>query len=461
MSDAFRKSVPARTSAVVALYETQCKAKLYKTLGFTSDGLPNSYALTVAAFDRLRAKNIWYEWYPEIMDVFIRYNVSTVDDDGEAIPQDEWCPTILFQPADWNKPVTRYDPSQDPPFVEWVWSRLALPSLTFKNTLDKQVNLVIKSGDSHSKDIVNEAIIAQVPAQESVTVTPTDIGAVLHAGDVLVAVDNEDNVMNRYLLDTVNTEIEITQTDDVNIVEDEKYTKQLQRKVKLRGSRDWSTRRRYLNNIRTPEHLPHFTEKGFKHLPMPKEICDYVTQYHKETILQGKNRKESFPKDGTQINAKEIPTYLAHIPGDKKWWIGEILQPLMEEWSGQKLKYSTIYGMREYVKGAVLKTHCDRVETHIISTILHIHHDPPDVPWPIEVVSWDGKRHYIEDEPCTMTFYESASLIHGRPSTYNGTSWTNAFLHYKPVDWKGYRFTSDNKLITPTDEIALVDWVYG
>ena len=449
------QSVPARTPAVIGLYETPCKSKLYQ-LGFTARGLPNSYALTLAVFDRLKASDIWYKWYPEIMDLFIRYNVSTTE------PLSSWCPTILFQPADWSHPVIPYNPSIDPPFVEWVWSHLAINELTFKNTLDKPINLVMKAADSHSNNIVSEAVLAQLAAHETKTLNPSEVGAVLHAGDTIVAVDDSDTVINRYLLDTVASSYDIVQSNDPQIIDDAKYKQMMNEKVKLRDNRDWSTRRRYLNNIKTPQFMPSFTSKGFKYMKMPQDVCSYLKEFHRETILvNNKKRAEGFPKDGTQINVREIATFMAHIPPNKKQWIGTVLQPLMEEWSGTKLKYSTIYGMREYRKGAVLKTHCDRVETHIISAILHIYHEPIDEPWPIEVTSWDGKRYHIEDDICTMTFYESAKLIHGRPSTYNGTSWVNAFLHYRPTDWKGYTFTPDNKLITPTDEVPLVDYVYG
>eukprot|EP00486_Rosalina_sp_Unknown_P004646 CAMPEP_0201570378 /NCGR_PEP_ID=MMETSP0190_2-20130828/12608_1 /ASSEMBLY_ACC=CAM_ASM_000263 /TAXON_ID=37353 /ORGANISM="Rosalina sp." /LENGTH=334 /DNA_ID=CAMNT_0047993853 /DNA_START=117 /DNA_END=1118 /DNA_ORIENTATION=- len=334
MSDAFRYSKPARTPAVIGLYETQCKEKLYREYGFTSQGLPNSYALTLAVFDRAKASNIWYEWYPEIMDLFGRYNLSTTNEDGSPIPMNDWCPTVLFQPADWNKPVIKFNPSTDGSFVQWVWSHLAIEEITFRNTLDKQVNLVIKSSDEHSKDMVNEAVLAQIPAGESTTLTPTEIGTTLHGGDTIVIVDGEDNVINRYLLNTVDLEIDITQTNDKQITDEKKYQAKMDNAVKLRNSRDWSTRRRYLNNIRTPPFMPHFTEMGFKYMEkMPQDICDYLKQYHKETILIGnKKRVEGFPKDGTQINTREIPTYMAHIPPDKKQWIGQVLQPMMEEW---------------------------------------------------------------------------------------------------------------------------------
>ena len=49
--------------------------------------------------------------------------------------------------------------------------------------------------------------------------------------------------------------------------------------------------------------MPSFTPTGFKYFErMPEEICEYLTQFHKETILEGKKQKvEGFPKDGTQI----------------------------------------------------------------------------------------------------------------------------------------------------------------
>eukprot|EP01084_Bolivina_argentea_P138093 243197_1 len=377
LSDAFKKSVPARTPAVVALYETECKNKLYQEFKYSNGGLPDSMSLILTAFDRKSAKNIWYDWMPEIMDVFIRYNLSTIDEHNNVIdnsPKSQWCPTVLWQPADWNKPTESFNPSIDGPFKQWVWTHLVVEDITFINNFDKQINLIMKMGDSHDKDIVNEMIVAQIPRKQSITINSQQIGFILHAGDTIHAVDNEDNIINRYVLDTVTKEIEIVQTEKNEFLEDGRYTKYMAHILKLRNNRDWSTRRRYLNNIRTPQHIPTFTETGFKNMAMPKELCDYLQEYHKESI--GKKRKEGFPKDGTQINAREISTFMMHIPPDKKMWIGGLLQPMMEEWSGVKLKYSTIYGLREYIKGAVLKTHCDRVETHVVSVILHVHHEP-------------------------------------------------------------------------------------
>ena len=260
-------------------------------------------------------------------------------------------------------------------------------------------------------------------------------------------------------MDSIIRSISIRITRDENIISDEKFSSKLNNDHNLLLRRNWSTRRRYLNNIKSPPLMPQFTDLGFKHTKAPKEICDYVTNfYHSQ---KNKKRAESFPLDGTQINVREIPTYMMHIPGDKKRWIANVMQPILSEWSGIALKYSTMYGLREYTQGAVLKGHIDRIETHIISAIIHITHSPHNISWPLEVVSWDGERYYINDTDCDMVFYESSKLIHGRPMAYEGDSWINAFLHFRPDPWEGYTFTPQNVVKTPNAEVPLVDFIYG
>merc|ERR1719403_802459 len=128
---------------------------------------------------------------------------------------------------------------------------------------------MIRSGDAHSAQMVNEAVLAQLGPEESITLDAETLGgAVLHAGDVIVAVDDADAVLNRYVLDAVTaTSAEgyvISESTDKDVIDDGKFAAARKAKRQLRDSRDWSTRRRYLNNIRTPLHMPAFTESGFK-----------------------------------------------------------------------------------------------------------------------------------------------------------------------------------------------------
>ena len=69
------------------------------------------------------------------------------------------------------------------------------------------------------------------------------------------------------------------------------------------------------------------------------------------------------------------------------------LLELHEEWSGMKLRETSAYGVRLYQNGSSLVMHHDRIETHVISSIVHIAHqyDNDSVPWPIQIEDHDGK----------------------------------------------------------------------
>ena len=48
------------------------------------------------------------------------------------------------------------------------------------------------------------------------------------------------------------------------------------------------------------------------------------------------------------------------------------LKPMHEEWSSTKLKASNAYGLRIYRPGNTLTMHTDKLETHVISAIVHV-----------------------------------------------------------------------------------------
>jgi len=150
-------------------------------------------------------------------------------------------------------------------------------------------------------------------------------------------------------------------------------------------------------------------------------------------------------------------TYILPLTAELKTLAINGLQPILEEMSGEKLQYSILYGLREYLKGAVIKPHVDRIETHIISALIHVHHEG-DIDWEIEVVGFDGKRYRMVDRPGDFLYYESSKLIHGRPDPYEGPSWVNCFLHFRR---EGYNFTPDNYIQVPGKKVALVSEDYG
>merc|ERR550534_1606045 len=232
-----------------------------------------------------------------------------------------------------------------------------------------------------------------------------------------------------------------------------------EREIKLELSRLWSTRRRYLHNIRGPPVMPRWTNIGFMKRQLPGIVRDRLKDYW--LANRDKKTPEGFSKDGTQLNVREVQTYMLMLPREEKAFVAKHLQPILEEISGENLKFSILYGLREYRKGAVIKSHTDRVETHIISALIHVYHEPEDAEWEIEVTGFDGKRYRIVDRAGEYIYYESSRLIHGRPDPFQYDSWVNCFLHFRPAKWEGYIFTPDNVLHTPEAKVAMVDGIYG
>ena len=73
----------------------------------------------------------------------------------------------------------------------------------------------------------------------------------------------------------------------------------------------------------------------------------------------------------------------------------------------------------------------DRRETHIYSfTATHY----KDADWPLRYMENDNEYIDIELESGQMMFYEGADYLHGRPSTFEGTSYMNWYVHFKPIE---------------------------
>eukprot|EP01084_Bolivina_argentea_P220882 374251_1 len=135
VSDAYQYSVPALTPAFIALHETECTNRLFGPLQYTDSGLPQPTQLLITHFDRNKARTVpWYDWDQPKWDLFLRYNIST------DAPSSQWCPTILYQPAQWDQPVVQYNPNKDGTFVNWAWNMLQI-NVTFTNNLEQPVSL--------------------------------------------------------------------------------------------------------------------------------------------------------------------------------------------------------------------------------------------------------------------------------------------------------------------------------
>ena len=168
-----------------------------------------------------------------------------------------------------------------------------------------------------------------------------------------------------------------------------------------------------------------FTEHGFGLARCPDELIDALR----------KGIRDGLPTAGVEkvdgvINGPE-PPLLVHRPDLTKRVLHELL-PFAEEWSGIELTPHQAYGFRLYRNESQLLMHVDRVQTHVISFILHIDSSEDAEPWPIFIEDFQGRTHEVILTPGDMLFYESSKCFHGRPHRLNGSWYSSVFSHYYP-----------------------------
>jgi hypothetical protein len=130
------------------------------------------------------------------------------------------------------------------------------------------------------------------------------------------------------------------------------------------------------------------------------------------------------------INAPELPLFV-----DRPDLTARVLHELRnyaEEWAKIELVPYRAYGFRLYRNHSQLTMHLDKMQTHIISFILHIDSSEDAEPWPIFIEDLHGRTHEVMLTPGDILFYESSKLFHGRPRRLNGSWYSSIFVHYYP-----------------------------
>ena len=112
---------------------------------------------------------------------------------------------------------------------------------------------------------------------------------------------------------------------------------------------------------------------------------------------------------------------------------------LLEHYSYESSEHHEFSGivtfLRKYPYGSRIRMHVGEVESgHIIGSILQAAQDTP-VPWGLHLVDHGGQEKVVQTFPGDMVLFESASVIHGRPSVFQGNSYINAFFYFKPKEW--------------------------
>jgi len=198
------------------------------------------------------------------------------------------------------------------------------------------------------------------------------------------------------------------------------------------------------NKFTSHEDFPKFTDKGFTVVDVPDDAWELMQEMWEEVRLKG-SASEDFPGKENVITGNEKTSNIYDLGQvwEKRNRLHTMLLPLHEEWCGEKLEPSFIYGVREYLQAADLKQHKDKIETHHISSIVLLDKNLKcgcttrelGDDWPLDIQAHDGTWHKVYLEPKQMILYESCACSHGRDERFQGKYFRNFFIHYKLKNW--------------------------
>jgi prolyl 4-hydroxylase len=194
----------------------------------------------------------------------------------------------------------------------------------------------------------------------------------------------------------------------------------------------WHVKRIGLNYVQ-PQLVPPVTQDGFLHFKMPESTFAWLKSwYDAEKIAQEVLETSS----GPCMNQRVSPSSITHLPQRYKDRLSNDLRSTLEGWYGGELELTSIYGVRKYTNGSVLRMHVDTINTHVVSAIINVDQEL-DEDWPLLILDHEDKEHEVLMKPGDMVLYESAKLLHGRPTAMVGSHYDNIFIHYKPTsNWE-------------------------
>lgn len=160
-----------------------------------------------------------------------------------------------------------------------------------------------------------------------------------------------------------------------------------------------------------------FTDIGYKKIRAPEKVFKMLTEFWEQN--KHNETDESWFKGSIFVNYWESPSTMVSIENatltgggfDLKDAVWEASKETIQQWIGNNLVPSSLYGIRVYKENAVLVPHVDRLPL-ISSAIINVAQDV-DEPWPLEVIGSDGVARNVTMEPGDLVLYESHSVIHG------------------------------------------------
>jgi len=140
---------------------------------------------------------------------------------------------------------------------------------------------------------------------------------------------------------------------------------------------DETERDRLAMSLRQPQSMQNYTDTGYKKIQAPEPLRKLLTEYWETN--KDKKRGEQWSTGNTYTNHWAAPTYMVSVEDQglrgggshlkKKLW--EEARSTIEEWTGNELVPTSMYGIRVYTEGAILSPHVDRMPL-ISSAIVNV-----------------------------------------------------------------------------------------
>ena len=181
------------------------------------------------------------------------------------------------------------------------------------------------------------------------------------------------------------------------------------------------------------ELVPNYTEMGIKKEVLPELLFKKINDFYHQNKTQNKDEYVEGDFIVTSDN-KGKSSVLVELSAPLRAEIHDCMKPMLEKWCGKELVPTYVYGIREYQDKAVLRSHRDRIATHVISVIINVDQEV-NQDWPLVIEDNYYRTHHVMLKPGEVVFYESARLKHGRPIALDGKSFANIFCHFVPTDY--------------------------
>jgi len=414
--DDIRRDIPLnmRPPSLVAFFNPgECKVRLdnmeLPRLREKSE-FPTRANLLVAYYDMSRHREKWYNFYPDIHDLPARFRVTRCP---TLVFVDKECP--IFQPCDEGYDV--YDESQGDLTI-WVLNHMR-DEVEFFNPLPENMFVILPA---RTIEIESESSsVIPVHLGEHFTISPvSDASQDAETGLIVPDLTRKWGTQNITMLPR---------------------TKE---RDHLLSSREYTTCNTHVRNTFIPGKIP-LLATGIKKIKIPEKMWTDLLNFLDKNFHR--SHDEAWGDSQTQLNYYERNTRLIYLDWDYKMrdrLANDYIRPIIEEWSGiNDLKLTAFYGIREYVNGSWLRGHIDRLDTHVLSATMTIRTEGQHGDWPLVVVMPDGRRQEISTEPGSLVLYESAKIIHGRPSVFNGKFQYSCFVHFSPLRPVGGRYWKD------------------